>query len=137
MTSHQHARHAIERILGDNPALWWGGWWTAWHSRTTDATLAERRAETLTERGVAQFLRAEAFIAQAPRTRGINLRRSTYGWKHDAERFHRKAVGDDYAHVYVGEGAFIAAAIDCGLIILLAAGCTYTNLSMRARVSAE
>ena len=98
-----------------------------------DATArhAARRAEMTSPRCVTQFLRAARFIEQAPPSRRINRRRSTYGWKHVAERFH-KAM-DPSGDCYVGEDMFILAARAMGLMVHVDRHeDTYVNLSERA-----
>ena len=99
--------------------------------RDATARHAARRAEMTSPRCVTQFLRAARFIEQAPPSRRINRRRSTYGWKHVAERFH-KAM-DPSGDCYVGEGMFILAARAMGLMVHVDRHeDTYVNLSERA-----
>ncbi|PZP44563.1 MAG: hypothetical protein DI601_12290 [Azospirillum brasilense] len=99
--------------------------------RDATARHAACRAEMTSSRCVAQFLRAARFIEQAPPSRRINRRRSTYGWKHVAERFH-KAM-DPSGDCYVGEGMFILAARAMGLMVHVDRHeDTYVNLSERA-----
>ena len=99
--------------------------------RDATARHAARRAEMTSPRCVAQLLRAARFIEQAPPSRIVNPRRSTYGWKHVAERFH-KAM-DPSGDCYVGEGMFILAARAMGLMVHVDRHeDTYVNLSERA-----
>lgn len=99
--------------------------------RDATARHAARRAEMTSSRCVAQLLRAARFIEQAPPSRIVNPRRSTYGWKHVAERFH-KAM-DPAGDCYVGEGMFILAARAMGLVVHVDRHeDTYVNLSERA-----
>jgi hypothetical protein len=57
---------------------------------------------------VEQFLRAVEWLAQAKQTASVTRRRTSYDWKHVAERWHvRKGPGD----YYIAEGMFIAAAV--------------------------
>jgi hypothetical protein len=57
-----------------------------------------------------------AFLEVAPRTRSLNRKHCTYGWKHTAERWYQTDVAQ-YEDYYVGEGCFIAACIASGLHI--------------------
>jgi hypothetical protein len=120
---------ALTAILKANPTLSWRGWW----SRPPGA-LVQFRRETLVSdgrNGLAQFRRAMAFLEVAPRTRSLNRKHCTYGWKHTAERWYQTDVAQ-YEDYYVGEGCFIAACIASGLHIHRGDYGTYTNLSQRA-----
>jgi hypothetical protein len=82
---------------------------------------------------VGQFLRAAKWLDQAPRRATVNHQKSTYGWKHTAERWHRER--DPEHDYYIGNGMFIAAAYALGLRV---ARCergpnAFVNLPMRAR----
>jgi hypothetical protein len=123
---------SVAAILDLHPLLSWRGWWSAHHEASEPAgTLARVRRETLDEYGLAQFRRAMTFLEVAPRTKGINLRRGCYAWKHCVERWHRSS-GTPYRDTYCGEGSFIAACVASGMPIKLTAGGTFTALSDRA-----
>jgi hypothetical protein len=75
---------------------------------------ASRGAMTLPWQ-VGQFLRAVEWLEQVRRTTTVSRRRTSYGWKHVAERWHmRRKPSDDY---YIGEGMFIAAAIHLDFVV--------------------
>lgn len=132
MTDHD----ALAAILEANPTLSWRGWWNSRDERTyPPEALAEFRRETLASdgrSGLGQFQRAMAFIAVAPRIKSVNRRHSCYGWKHRAQAMFRGAAEGRYADYYVGEGAFIAAAIASGLTIYRGDYATFTNLREKA-----
>jgi len=120
-------------ILKDNPTLSWRGWWSWWHDNNEPpGTLKRVRQESLDDCGLAQFRRARLFLQVAPRTKSINRRHVTYGWKHCAERWTRASNDVPYADYYIGEGSFIAAAIASGMTIHRNRYDTYTNLSQHA-----
>lgn len=106
----------IEAHRDANPWLHWGGIGSSYDvDRIGPDAFAKRRQDMTSEYGVAQVLRAARFINQAPRTRTLNKRRSTYGWKHVAERhFQNLAHSRDY---YIGEGSFLVAAWAMGLLV--------------------
>ena len=116
-------RGVIREALDWHPDLWWGGLfdWRMEKGRalddgtTPEQRLAIRREATLDDRGVEQLLCAAEFIAQAPRIKSLNTKRASYGWKHVAERYHKRHHPE--ADYYVGEGAFIIAARAMGLTI--------------------
>ncbi|EHM01408.1 hypothetical protein HMPREF9946_02147 [Acetobacteraceae bacterium AT-5844] len=123
----------IEHYRDQDPMLWLGGRATLVHlKRWPEGRLQEYRAAMTGEWGIAQVTRAAQFIDQAPRTATVNLRHGTYGWKHDAERFHKQRLGGvgDY---YVGEGSFLIAAQALGLkVIRHPVRGHFVNLSMKA-----
>lgn len=59
------------------------------------------QAELTDERGLAEVGRARAYIRSRRPRKTLNRRRSSYGWKHEAEK---------WAGAYVSNGAMIAAA---------------------------
>ena len=119
-------------ILDRYPLLSWRD--AGCHDESATAETTDRlRRETLEEYGLAQFKRAMAFLANAPRSQGANLNRNTYGWKHVAERWFKTTI-DPYANYYIGQGAFIAACIASGLQIHHMDGSTFTNLPERAAI---
>lgn len=131
----------LANILQLNPGLSWRGWWSRYDERTlSPEDLARFREETLAEdgrNGMAQFRSALIFLAAAPKPiKSVNFERSTYGWKHVAERWNeavREAAGEYNEDYYIGEGAFIAACIARHLKIYRDKyGSTYVNLSQNA-----
>jgi hypothetical protein len=120
----------IQHWLRVYPALWWGGMATlAVRRRRPEGEHERLREETLGAWGVGQVTRAAEFIDQAPRIGSFNRRRSTYGWKHVAERFQKARSDGDY---YVGEGAFMMAAWGLGARVRTFDGSHYVNLSENA-----
>ncbi|ONG56981.1 hypothetical protein BKE38_05145 [Pseudoroseomonas deserti] len=107
---------AIRQCMEDEPLLHGGGVADAFYLKQygRDA-LAINRQELEGPKGVAQVLRAAEFIAVAPRRATVNLRRSCYGWKHVAERWHKaRFPGKDY---YIGEGSFLVACWAMGVLV--------------------
>jgi len=84
------------------------------------------RNELLTDDACRQFNLAVAWLKQCPRTKTINRRKSSYGLKEEVE---------DWAHGYVGNGAFIAAALHLGYKTILTDGYpnAYLNISKKER----
>jgi hypothetical protein len=106
----------IEHYRAAYPWLHWGGFSNAADVQRMGREEFDGRRREMTEAsGVGQVLRAARFIDQAPRIKGLNPKRSTYGWKHVAERcFQNLTPGQDY---YVGEGSFLIAAWAMGLTV--------------------
>jgi hypothetical protein len=126
-------RQILAGVLEAQPLLSWRGWWSDWNDRNKPSGTLERvRWETLDEHGVAQFRRAMAFLEVAPRTKSLNRRHVTYGWKHAAERWTRASMGGRYDAYYIGEGSFIAACIASGMLVKREARGTYTSLATAA-----
>ena len=126
----------ISTIRAGEPFLQWGGFFNLPFERKrlgeeeADARLIRFRAEMTNPWCIRQMLDAARFIDQSPKTKGINHRRSTYGWKHVVERHNKlhRPEGD----YYVGEGMFIAAAAALGLTIWRDRGICRVNLSQKA-----
>jgi hypothetical protein len=123
----------IEHFLAQDPMLWWGGRASTGDLRRwPEGRLKEHRETTLSAYGIAQVVRAAQFIDQAQRTLGVNWRHGTYGWKHDAERFHKRRL-NDAGDCYVGEGSFLIASMALGLkVIRHPTRGHFVNLSMKA-----
>ncbi len=63
-----------------------------------------------------EYDRALSYLRYLEALPSARLRQATsYGLKHDAERYHRKLAPERAAYMYVSNGALIAAAIDEGL----------------------
>lgn len=118
------------------PFLHWGGLATGGEVvRMGREEFDERRTQMTEPYGIGQVLRAAQFIAQAPRIASLNMKRSTYGWKHVAERAFRagEVEGQPKQDYYIGEGSFLIAARAMGLTIMQrSSGAHYVNLSERA-----
>ncbi len=106
------ARCAIEAVMERTPLLTHFGF-GIFDER--DKSPQQREAEFRHNRermrgslAIAEFIRAYEFLEQVPRRTTINRNRSSYGLKHEAERFHRERGVDN---PYVANGMFIAAAI--------------------------
>jgi hypothetical protein len=79
-----------------------------------DAFQASRAAMTQA-RYVEQFARAVTFLSTKQKATTVSRKRTSYGYKHDAERFHKAADPD--GNPYVANGMFIAAALHLGFKI--------------------
>lgn len=102
---------AIETLRQRYPELAWYGFGKAPQSPTPFQMHRAAMTETWP---VEQFLRAAEWLAQAKQTASVTRRRTSYDWKHVAERWHvRKGPGD----YYIAEGMFIAAAAHLGFQI--------------------
>jgi len=98
-------------------------------------SFTQDRERMVTPWCVGHFVRAAQWLDQAPRRVGINRLKTTYGWKHVAERWHyERDLVNDY---YIGNGMFIAAAYVLGMrVVRCATGPNaLLNLSMRARAN--
>lgn len=85
--------------------------WGYWCGQTFD--FGQARSEMTSPDGIAEFGHALAFLEECERTRTVTTPRSSYGWKHVAERVAREAGRP----VYISNGMFIAAAIALGFIV--------------------
>lgn len=117
-TKLSHQRAAIQAILDREPEISANGY------RTFDSrrTIAENRASFLASREgmldahkVGQFMRAVAFLETKEKAKTVSRKGTSYGYKHEAERFHNeRAPGED---PYVANGLFIAAALHLGFTV--------------------
>ena len=121
---------AITAVLAAYPDLWWGGWGD--RPIPVGDSLEGCRREMTQPHCIEQVRRALKLIEQAKRTKTVSRQISTYAWKHRAERLYRVNTGDDWVDYYVGEGAFIAAAIMSGLTVKRTRWGTLTNLSRKS-----
>ena len=98
----------LRRVLAENPGLCANGW------GTDPADFEDSRTHMTSRHGVEEFGRALAFVeARCRPTRAITTHATSYGYKHMAEHWHRRELGDA-ADCYVSNGAFIAAALALG-----------------------
>lgn len=98
----------LKRILVKNPGLCANGWEAAFED------FDRSRAHMTSPHGVEEFGRALAFVeARCRPTKAITTHAGSYGYKHMAENWHRRELGDT-ADCYVSNGAFIAAALALG-----------------------
>lgn len=106
----------IEHYKGLEPRIYWGGMADAFYMRTYGQTALDiNRAEMTQPKGIAQVLRAAEYLEGAPRRATVNPKRSTYGWKHVAEHWHKgRSPAEDY---YIGEGSFILACWAMGVVV--------------------
>lgn len=110
-------RATIESVMASQPLLSSNGfrhddWRKPPHEQEADF-LAYRR-DMLTSASVDEFMRACEYLEQAGRRDTVNKTCTSYGWKHEAERFH-KARGP--GNPYVANGMFIAAALHLGFLV--------------------
>lgn len=106
---------AIERVLDRNPDLATWGYGLAGDRKQPrlqrETEFRQAREEMLTLERIGQFIRARIYLEQFGKRLSVNTKVSSYGLKHRAEHFHRdRGVVDSY----VGNGMFIAAALDLG-----------------------
>lgn len=111
-------RTAIQAILNGQPELCANGF----KSYARHRSLEEEAEYFVTSRQamldvpyVAQFVRALAFLETKQKGASVSRKRTSYGYKHDAEGFHRAADPD--GDPYVANGMFIAAAMHLGFTI--------------------
>ncbi len=111
-------RAAIAAVMEQQPELGSGGFRT-WDGRRTVKENADDfradREEMLESHSVAEFMRAVAFLRTKEKARTVSRKRTSYGYKHEAERFHRDLAPG--ANPYVANGLFIAAALHLGFTV--------------------
>jgi hypothetical protein len=111
-------RAAIATIMEQQPELGSRGFRT-WDGRRTSkenaADFRANREEMLQPHSVAEFMRAVAFLQTKEKARTVSRKGTSYGYKHEAERFHRDRV--PRANPYVANGLFIAAALHLGFTV--------------------
>ncbi len=138
----------IEAIAAAHPGLCWTGFGPDPHvvkrEGNPKAVFAKARADMVNPWQVGQFVRAAQFLDQAPRRQAVNTSRTSYGWKHVAERWHRHRIATTegiplrlvgiWADVYVSNGMLIAAALALDFKVQKVSGCinAYLNLSEHA-----
>lgn len=111
-------RTAIEAVLAREPDLSANGFRTYDRRRSTqenaDSFLASR-SKMLEGPYLAQFARAVGYLGTLEKSKTVSRKATSYGYKHDAERFH-EAVDPD-GNPYVANGMFIAAALHLGFTV--------------------
>lgn len=112
------ARAAIDAILAREPDLSANGYRT-WERRFTAqenrAAFESSRSNMLALSYVEQFAQATAYLQTRERSKRVSRDRTSYGYKHDAERYLKTADPD--ANSYVANGMFIAAALHLGFTV--------------------
>lgn len=111
-------RAAIAAVMEREPELGSRGYRT-WDDRRTTEENAEtfrlNRDEMLKAHSVEEFARAIAFLETKEKARTVSRRGTSYGYKHEAERFHE--AQSPRANPYVSNGLFIAAALHLGFTV--------------------
>ncbi|MHB8286061.1 MAG: hypothetical protein ACYDD1_15485 [Caulobacteraceae bacterium] len=112
------ARSAIAAVMEREPALCANGLRSYDRRQTPQQNakaFADSRDKMLGSHYVAQFVRAVEFLEAQEKSTRVNRDRTSYGYKHLAEHFHKeRAPGED---PYVANGMFIAAAVHLGFTI--------------------
>lgn len=112
------ARAAISAVMDREPALCANGM-RSYDLRQTPQQNAKAfedwRREMLEPHAIAQFMRAVEYLKTLAMSKTANRDRTSYGYKHNAEHFHKDRSPDD--DPYVSNGMFIAAAVHCGFKI--------------------
>ncbi|WP_433949950.1 hypothetical protein [Brevundimonas bullata] len=105
-------RAAIAAVMDREPELGSRGYRT-WDGRLTVRENAETfrlsREEMLKAHSVEEFARAVAFLQTKEKARKVSRKGTSYGYKHEAERFHEAQF--PRSNPYVANGLFIAAAL--------------------------
>jgi hypothetical protein len=111
-------RAAMEAILANEPALSPNGFRTFDRRRSLQenrSNFEAFRQSMLEAAHVEQFVRAVKYLEMLEKSKTVSRKRTSYGYKHDAERFHEAAApGEDY---YPANGMFIVAALHLGFAI--------------------
>jgi len=111
-------RTAITTVMEQLPELGSRGFRTRDARRTTRENADDFRAsreEMLEPHSVAEFMRAVAFLETKEKAGTVSRKATSYGYKHEAERFHRDVK--PRANPYVANGLFIAAAAHLGFTV--------------------
>lgn len=107
-------REDIVRVLKEHPDLCYEGFGLGPFGgkgrspKERRVLLREQREQLLQPVGLEEIGAAIRFLDVAGRRKTVNTRHSSYGWKHVAER---------WAHRYISNGAFIAAALARGYAV--------------------
>lgn len=117
-TKFAEQRAAIEAVLAGEPDLSANGFRTYDGRRTSQEnadSFQASRSKMLQASHLAQFARAVAYLRTLETSKTVSRRGTSYGYKHDAERFHEAA--NPHGNAYVANGMFIAAALHLGFTI--------------------
>lgn len=96
------------------------------------AALKNRREDMLRPWAVDEFMKACHFLSQFGQRLTINTRSSSYGLKHEAERFHSELAGPVYSYdPYVSNGMLIAAAVHLGFKLKQVGPNAYFNITTK------
>jgi hypothetical protein len=111
-------RAAIEAVMAREPVLCVNGMRSYDRRKTLQENakaFADWRQKMLGAHCVVQFVRAVEFLQTLEKSPRVNRDRTSYGYKHSAEYFHKeRSPGED---PYVSNGMFIAAAMHLGFTI--------------------
>ena len=102
---------AIAAVLSKEPDLFPNGYRTP---NDKDEDVARSRASMLSSGYAGEFSRACEYLNQVGRRARVNKDATSYGWKHQVERFHKEQHD---RNTYVSNGMFIVAAIHLGFIV--------------------
>lgn len=111
-------RAAIAAVMEQQSELSSRGFRT-WNGRRTQKENADDfhadREEMLKPSSVAEFMRAVAYLQTKEKSRTVSRKNTSYGYKHQAERFHEdRAPGVSH---YVSNGLLIVAALHLGFTV--------------------
>lgn len=111
-------RAAIAAVMEQQSELGSCGFRT-WNRRRTQKENADHfhadREEMLKPSSIAEFMRAVAYLQTKEKSRRVSRKSTSYGYKHEAERFHKDRASD--ADHYVANGLFIVAALHLGFSV--------------------
>lgn len=117
-TKFSEQRTAIEAVLAHEPDLSANGFRTYDGRRSSQENadgFQASRSKMLQAFYLAQFARAVGYLRTLEKSKTVSRSGTSYGYKHDAERFHEAADPD--GNPYVANGMFIAAALHLGFTI--------------------
>jgi hypothetical protein len=111
-------RAAIEAVMAREPGICANGYRTHDPRRSPQDNVAAfnaSRHDLLRSAFVKQFVRAIEYLHTQEKSNTVSRKRTSYGYKHAAEDFHRAAAS--HADPYVANGVLIAAAIHLGFTV--------------------
>lgn len=111
-------RAAIAAVMDQQPELGSRGF-RIWDGRRSPRENADdfraNREEMLKAHSVEEFIRAVAYLETKEKARTVSRKGTSYGYKHQAERFHEARTPG--ANPYVANGLFITAAMHLGFTV--------------------